>query len=143
MRNIWLSNKADEIQLAADHNNSKKFYNALKAIHSPQTSRLSPLLNSDGSKVLMDKEENRDRWAEHSESVLNRPASISDSAIDMLPQADIKTSLGYLPTTTEMRKAIKALSCGKAAGLDAIPAEIFKDGGPALTKKLTELFTSI
>ena len=65
MRNTWLSNKADEIQLAADQNNSKKFYDALKAIYGPQTSGSSPLLNSDGSKVLMDKEEIRDRWAEH------------------------------------------------------------------------------
>ena len=31
---------------------------------------------------------------------------------------------------------------GKAPGTDAIPAEIYKTGGPILIQKLTELFTS-
>ena len=143
MRNSWLSDKADEIQLAADQNNSKKFYDAIKSIYGPQSSGSSPLLTIDGAKLLTDKGELRERWAEHSDSVLNRPSSISDSAIARLPQVDINNSLDDLPTAVEVRKAIKALSCGKAAGLDAIPAEVFKDGGPALTKKLTELFISI
>ena len=34
----------------------------------------------------------------------------------------------------------KLLSSGKAPGSDAIPAEIFKAGGPPVTEKLTELF---
>ena len=143
MRNTWLSCKADEIQLAADQNNSKQFYDALKCIYGPQSSGSSPLLNKDGSKLLMDKEEIRNRWAEHSDSVLNRPSTISDSAIEGLPQADINKSLDDLPSVPEVKKAIKALSCGKAPGSDAIPAEIFKEGGPALIKNLTELFISI
>tara|TARA_B110001454_G_scaffold15635_1_gene14033 strand:+ start:278 stop:3463 length:3186 start_codon:yes stop_codon:yes gene_type:complete len=144
MRNNWLSNKADEIQLASDQNNSKQFYDALKAIYGPQSSgSSSPLLTIDGSKLLTEKQEIRDRWAEHSDSVLNRPSSIKDSAIEQLPQVVVNKSLDTLPSTSEVRIAIKALSCGKAPGSDAIPAEIFKDGGPALIKNLTELFISI
>ena len=37
-------------------------------------------------------------------------------------------------------KAIKLLSSGKAPGSDAIPAEIYKVGGPPEAEKLTELF---
>ena len=37
-------------------------------------------------------------------------------------------------------KAIKLLSSGKAPGSDAIPAEIYKAGGPLVAEKLTELF---
>ena len=37
-------------------------------------------------------------------------------------------------------KAIKLLSSGKAPGSDAIPAEIYKAGGPPVAEKLTELF---
>ena len=37
-------------------------------------------------------------------------------------------------------KAIKLLSSGKAPGSDAIPAEIYKTGGPPVAEKLTELF---
>ena len=37
-------------------------------------------------------------------------------------------------------KAIILLPSGKASGSDAIPAEIYKAGGPPVAEKLTELF---
>jgi len=54
----------------------------------------------------------------------------------------MNAELDQPPSSTEVTKAIKQLSCGKAPGADAIPAEIYKSGGPTLTKKLTELFIS-
>ena len=48
--------------------------------------------------------------------------------------------LDELPTVSETVKAIKLLSSGKAPGSDAIPAEIYKAGGPPVAEKLTELF---
>ena len=37
-----------------------------------------------------------------------------------------------------MEEGIKELQCGKAAGPDGIPPEVFKAGGQLLVKKLTE-----
>ena len=51
--------------------------------------------------------------------------------------------LDTLPTADEVKKAVKQLSCGKAPGPDAIPAEVYKAGGPATLQKLTELFKSM
>ena len=48
--------------------------------------------------------------------------------------------LDGLPTVSEIVKIIKLLSSGKAPGSDAIPAEIYKAGGPPVAEKLTELF---
>ena len=48
--------------------------------------------------------------------------------------------LDELPTVSETVKAIKLLSSGKAPGSDAIPAEIYKAGGPPVAEKVTELF---
>ena len=135
--------KTEEIELASEQHDSKKLYSALKTLYGPQSSGSCPLLSSDGSKLLTDKEEIRDRWAEHSDAVLNRPSTISDSAINKLPQVKVNESLDALPTVAEVEKAIKELSCGKAPGLDAIPAEVFKEGGPELSQKVTELFISI
>ena len=143
MRNTWLSEKAEEIELASEQHDSKRLYSSLKALYGPQSSGSCPLLSSDGSKLLTDKQEIRDRWAEHSDTVLNRPSTISDSAINKLPQVKVNESLDALPTTDEVKKAIKELSCGKAPGSDAIPAEVYKEGGPELTQKITELFISI
>ncbi|KAJ8041272.1 hypothetical protein HOLleu_12044 [Holothuria leucospilota] len=35
------------------------------------------------------------------------------------------------------------MSCGKAPGTDAIPAEIYKEGGPTVIQRLTQLFQVI
>ena len=71
--------------------------------------------------------------------VLNRPSSVNDEAINRLPQVECNLLLDELPTISETVKAIKLLSSGKAPGSDAIPAEIYKAGGPPVAEKL-ELF---
>ena len=48
--------------------------------------------------------------------------------------------LDEFPNVAETVKAIKLLSFGKAAGSDAIPAEIYKAGGNPVAKKITDLF---
>ena len=83
MQDSWLSKKADEIQAFADRNDMKNFYSSLKEIYGPSASGgAAPLLSSDGSSLITDKEAILDRWAEHFDSVLNRPSSINDEAIN-------------------------------------------------------------
>ena len=48
--------------------------------------------------------------------------------------------LDKFPTVSETVKVIKLLSSGKALGSNAIPAEIYKAGGPTVAETLTELF---
>ena len=143
MQDSWLSRKAEEIQSYADNNDTKKFYDALKAIHGPTKSGSSPLLSADGNTLITDKEKILGRWAENFDSVLNRPSSINADAIARLPQVPTNDSLADPPTITEVEKAIKRLSSGKAPGADSIPAEVYAAGGPLLLEKLTELFQSV
>ena len=89
---------------------------------------------------LTDKDAILKRWAEHFNSVLNRPSSVNDNAINRLPQIECNVLLDEFPTVTETRKAIQHLSPGKAPGTDAIPAEVYKAGGLPMAEKLTELF---
>ena len=72
--------------------------------------------------------------------VLNRPSSINDEAINRLPQVESTPLLDEFLTDCETVKAIQLLSSGKAPGSDAIPAEIYKAGGPPVAETLTELF---
>ena len=117
----------------------KKFHDALKTIYSPKSSASTPLLSADGSTLLTDKDAILNRWAEHYNSVLNRPSSVTDNAVDRLPQIEYNVLLDEFPTVTETRKAIRHLSSGKAPGTDAIPAEVYKAGGLPMAEKLTEL----
>ena len=140
MQDSWLSKKADKIQSIADRKDMMRCCDALKTIDGPQSSGTTPLLSADGTSLLTDKEAILKRWAEHFDGVLNRPSSINDEAINRLAQVECNPLLDEIPTVSETMKATILLSSGKAPGLDAIPAEIYKAGGPRDAEKLTELF---
>ena len=69
--------------------------------------------------------------------------AINNEAINRLLQIPIETSLDETLSLDEIRKGIHQLSSGKAPGADCIPAEVYKEGGEALTKKLHDLFAKI
>ena len=88
MQDSWLRKKIEGIQSFVDRKDMKKFHNALKTIYGPKSSGATTLLSVDGSTLLIDKETILKRWAEHFNSVLNRPSGINDDAIDRLPQIE-------------------------------------------------------
>ena len=98
--------------------------------------------SADGTCLLTDKEAILKRWAEHFDgSIISHHLSIkNDETIKRLPHVECNPLLDEFQTISETVKAIKLLSSGKAPGSDAIPAEIYKAGGPPVTKKLTEIF---
>ncbi|BHF81156.1 hypothetical protein SprV_0702428600 [Sparganum proliferum] len=76
---------------------------------------------------------------EHFGGVLNRPSTISGAAIARLPQVETNVDLDLPPSLQETIRAVQQLSSGKAPGSDAIPAEVYKHGGPQLIDHLTAL----
>ena len=139
----WLSKRADEIQSYADQHNSKCFYKALKCVHGSQSSGSSPLLSTDGTKLITDQNKILESWAKHFSAVLNCPSSINDEAIQCLPQVPVNHELDAPPTLGKTQKAIGQLSSGKAPRADAIPAKVYKYGGPVLHQKLVDIFQSV
>nr|VZI45128.1 unnamed protein product [Spirometra erinaceieuropaei] len=140
MQDAWTARKAEEIQGYADRNEWKNFFSAIKAVYGPPTKGTAPLLSADGNTLLTDKTQILQRWAEHFRGVLNRPSVISDAAIERLPQVEINVDLDLPPSLQETIRAVQQLSSGKPPGSDAIPAEVYKHGGPKLVDHLTALF---
>ncbi|VDL96514.1 unnamed protein product [Schistocephalus solidus] len=68
---------------------------------------------------------------------------ISNAAIDRLSEVEDNAKLDLLPSLQKTIRAVQQLSSGKAPGADAIPAEIFKHGGPQLITQLTVLFQAM
>ena len=93
MQDSWLRKKTEEIQSFADRKDMKKFHDALKTIYGPKSYGATTLLSADGNTLLTDKEAILERWAEHFNSVLNRPSSINQDAIDRLPQIECNVLL--------------------------------------------------
>ncbi|KAJ8034873.1 hypothetical protein HOLleu_21891 [Holothuria leucospilota] len=102
MQDLWLSKKAHEIQTFADSNNVRCSYEALNIVYGPRASGSSPVLNADGTKLLTDRKQILERWAEHFNSVLNRPSSINNDTIDRLPQVKTSYTLDDLPIEHEV-----------------------------------------
>ncbi|BHF63282.1 hypothetical protein SprV_0200627400 [Sparganum proliferum] len=117
--------------------NKAAFY---RTVYGPPTKGTAPLLSADGSTLLTEKTQILQRWAEHFRGVLNRPSAISDAAIDRLPQVETNADLDLPPSLQETIRAVQQLSSWKAPGSDAIPAEVYKHGGPQLMDYLTALF---
>jgi len=120
----------------------KRFYDSLKCLYEPSTSDSPPMFGADGETLITDKKEIVERWVQHISDVVNRPTSINDEAIQRFPQVDMNPDLDVPPCEDEVTKAIKQMSSAKTPDPDAIPAEVFKSGGPSLLQKLTALFQS-
>ena len=60
----------------------QKFHDALKTFYGPKSSGATTFLSADGSTFLLDKDAILEKCAEHFSSVLHRPSSITDDAID-------------------------------------------------------------
>ncbi|BHF78991.1 hypothetical protein SprV_0602210800 [Sparganum proliferum] len=140
MQDAWTARKAEEIQGYADRNEWKNFFSAIKAVYGPPTKGTAPPLSADGSTLLTEKTQIFQRWAEHFRGVLNRPSAISDAAIERLPQVETNADLDLPPSLQETIRAVQQLSSEKAPGSYAIPAEVYKHGGPQLMDHLTALF---
>ena len=78
----------------------KNFYSAYGptslTVYGPTASGSSSLLSADGNTLISDKEKIIERWAEHFNSILNRPSNINDEAVARLPQAQWMTRLHLL-----------------------------------------------
>ena len=143
MKEQWWSDRATELQEAADRKNAKLFYDGLKAIYGPQANGSSSILSAGAETRLTEPSRILERWAEHFSDVLNRSSTISQAAIDNIAQRPLMDELVQRPTLDETIAATKRLSSGKAAGPDAIAAEVYKYGVINLTKSLVKLFNNI
>ena len=143
MKDAWWMERGKELQGAADRHDTKALYEGLRRIYGPKSRGISPLLSADGRTVLRDQQSIMARWVEHFDSVLNRVSTISDEAIDRIPQRPTIVELDESPSFDEVKAAVKQLSSGKSAGSDGIPPEIFKHCGATATSHLHGLFVSI
>ena len=140
IQNEWWTNLAKSTQMCADAGDYRGFYEALKAVYGPIYQVRSPLRSADGLELLTDKTAILSRWSEHFQALFNANRTVEDSVILRIPQQPVKAELDNPPSFEETTKAIKQIKCGKAAGVDGIPPEAWKHGGPALHRKLHELF---
>ena len=73
MKDQWWENKAKELHAFTNCNDSKGFYEAIKAMYGLSKQSTSQLLSKDGTSILTEKSEHLNRWQQYFYEVLNRP----------------------------------------------------------------------
>ncbi|PVD22606.1 hypothetical protein C0Q70_18425 [Pomacea canaliculata] len=113
----------EEAETAATQGNMKRLFEITRTLSGKSVNSNKPVKDKNGKTITNDAEQ-RDRWMEYFEEMLNRPHP--PSLPDIPPataQLHVNTSP---PTKTEIIKAIKSMKNGKAAGPDGIPPEALK-----------------
>ncbi|MGL5901241.1 MAG: reverse transcriptase domain-containing protein [Cetobacterium sp.] len=131
---------ATAAEAAARENNMKELYDTTKKLAGKYSRPERPVKDREGKQIIGD-EQQRTRWVEHFEELLNKP--VPQNPPDIKP-ADTDLPIDCnIPTREEIRKAIMQLRNGKAAGPDNIPAEALKADISTSVEMLYPLFKNI
>ncbi len=133
----WL-NLCSSNQTAADTGDARGMYEGIKRALGPKTIKIAPLKSRTG-KVIIDQEEQLQRWVEHYLELYATQNIVTDTVINAIPDLPVMEELDIPPTLEELSKAIDCLACGKAPWSDGIPPEALKNGKPALLQPLHKL----
>ena len=143
MENEWWLKLAAEIQGYADAGDLQNFHTALKQVYGPSDRSLAPVRSRDGRTLHTDKNEIISRWKEHYSVLLNTDNPSDPQLLNLIPQRDTASHMDSLPTLEEVEHAVASLKNRKSPGVDGIPAEVWKHGGPTTLRRLHELICKI
>ena len=144
LRDKWWVDKATEMQLYADTNQSSRFFECLKTVFGPRIQKIAPIYNKEKTQRLIDQRDIVARWAEHFYDVLNPTAQLADllyiDSLEILPTVE---TLAEPPTFDDFVAALSKMKNAKAPGMDGLPSEIYKYSGPSIRYRLYQLILEI
>ena len=136
----YLEDKATEAEQAAAIGDSRTLYKITRQLTGSWTTQ-PPVVRDKEGKVITKEEDQRTRWAEHFQEVLNRPdpvrpAEIQDRACEL---EMIKTPI----TCQEIEEAIRETKANRAPGEDRITSDMLKADPATSAKCLVDLFNKV
>ena len=135
-----MENLSTEAESAAGSGDIKKLYNIVKQLSGSTKKGSRPIRNKDG--VMLGKlDDQLQRWKEHFEEILNRPRPAATPILGE-PESELRIRTDCI-TKSEIRKALKSMKNGKAAGIDNIPPEALSAGGEITVEVLWRFLKKI
>ena len=139
-KRAYIEGLAAEAEQAAYYGNLKELYDTAKRLSGKFRKPERPVKDKQG-KTINRLDQQINRWAEHFEELLNRPAPLNPPDIE---PASIDLPINCeKPTKSEIKKAITLMKNRKAAGPDDIPAEALKADLDISVEILYHLFEKI
>ncbi|XP_059175602.1 uncharacterized protein LOC131955489 [Physella acuta] len=118
-----------EAETAARQGKMKRLYEVTRTLSGKNINPNKPVKDKVGNILTIDTEQ-RDRWVQHFDEILNHP--LSSNIPDIPPSNHLLNVCTDPPTKLETIRAIKNMKNGKAAGPDGIPPEALK-ADPAIS----------
>jgi len=136
----FMDGLAEEAEEAAARGNLSEVYNITRKLSRKFQPADRPIRDLTGN-LLTSQDEQRDRWREHFEGLLNRPPPENPPHIEpAIEDIEVNTEP---PSKAEIKSAIKKIRNNKAAGPDEIPGEALKGSLESSTDALHSLFKRI
>ncbi|XP_059176593.1 uncharacterized protein LOC131956194 [Physella acuta] len=108
----------EEAETAARQGKIKRLYEVTRTLSGKNINPIKPVKDKVGN-ILTSDTEQRDRWVQHFDDILNHP--LSSNIPDIPPANHLLDVCTDPPTRLETIRAIKSMKNGKAAGPDGIP----------------------
>ena len=137
-KKMYKENQLKEVELLRSNHESIAFFRTINEGRKDFKPRITLCKNKDGI-IISERDKILDRWVEHFDNLLNTDVSGN-------PNINLDESINQstdIPTFEETQYAINKLKNNKAAGPDAIPAELLKCGGNDLAFIIWELISLI
>ncbi|VDO60062.1 unnamed protein product [Schistosoma curassoni] len=116
----YVEELAMKAEKAAREGNMKQLYDTTKKLAGKYSKPERPIKDKEGRRIT-EIQQQRNRWVEYFEELLNRPAPMNPPDIEAA-HTDLPIDVNP-PTKEEIRMAIRQIKSGKAAGPDNIPVE--------------------
>lgn len=116
---------AKEAENAASNQRMGQVYQVVKQLCNKKTNKSMPIKDKQNNTLSSEKEQ-KERWKEHFQEVLNRKEPENTVSID-ITETPLELDIDlYAPTKLEIQRALKSLRNRKAPGIDQLNAELFK-----------------
>lgn len=140
----WYNEQAKSMEDAAAVGDTRKLFGTLRSLTN-QRNLVSDTIEDTNGNVVEGKSNKLERWAEHFESLLNRPnpTELDNDILNALPQDSTIDISELPPSREEIETAIKELKNNKSPGLDGIPPEAIKLAGKSIIDRIHKLTQNI
>ena len=141
----YYSEIANDAETAAQRNDIKSIYRAVRRINSNQGTRHSTLPRKLDGTQCKSEEEALLRWTKYYSAALNHPPAAPFARLDNLASDSIDDPRIPVdaPSESEVLAAITKLNNGRSPGADGITAELLKHSSRTSVPLLVKLFASV
>ena len=142
----WIQDQCTNIDRNMACNNTAAAFKTIKDLTRSKMTRTTVIEDKKGN-LLTERTAIANRWKEYCEELYNYNLTCDKDLLEKLRSISATTEDEDPPIlTSEIEAAIEGLKEGKSPGIDNVPAELLKNGGPitvaAYTKLCNEVWTS-